>query len=375
MIDLNLFQVTEKDGLRLIIPSRDGAVGNAPWTPDTTQYRSRVETLEGETVSQGFKKFFNLDQGPDGLRVEVADILKAIEQGDALATLKLDGTLLIRSVWQGKVMLRTRGSFGYENLDNADEIEEFRSKYPILFEAAYYPALSLLFEWTSPRNVIVLKYFQPQLTLIGAVSHFDLSYEPLRRLVPIANHLQVPLIESFLLTRDGWDQLQARLDTDSTIEGYVIRLNWEQDLVKVKCAPYLTKHAMKSTLTTEKLVDRWLQQGKPEFKAFTSMFLIDFDEETLMWALGAISAMFDGIREFREIERHMKAKATSRRDWSRKEAAIYGLAEYGQTKRFSAYMNLWEGKPISPDLIKSIIMQSCKNVEIGMFRPTGQMEE
>jgi len=373
-LDPELFDVHEKDGLRLIIPARNGSVANAPWSKETVMYRSRVETLEGLVVSQGFGKFFNLATGPDGLRVELDDLIKATEKSDAIATLKIDGSLLIRSVYNGKIMLRTRGSFGYEFLDNADEIDLFRAKYPLVFDPSLFVGYSLLFEWVSPRNVIVLKYPEPNIILIGGVQHTpDLPYLTFAhsQLDFIAKRLNVPLVTSFDLTSEGWAELHANLESNQEIEGYVIRLHNEQVLVKVKCAPYLTKHGLKSTLTTEKLIDMWFQQGSPDYQAFCATFLASFDEETFMWTLGAISSLFDGIRTLTKIMNHMGGKVEVRKNWPRKEAALAGLAEYGQTKRFSAYMNLWEGKQPSFDLLKSLLLQNTKQVEIEMFKATG----
>ncbi len=353
-------------GLNLIAPAKGGAVGNAPWTKETIKYRSRVETLDGTPVSVGFHKFFNLGTGPDNLQIKVDDIIKECGKG-AIATLKLDGSLLIRSVYGGKVMLRTRGSFGYDHVDNASEMEIFKKGYPRIFDPIWYDSCSLLFEWVSPNNIIVLKYPEPELTLIGAVNHEDLTYFPMSALAIIAKVLGVPLVRYFPLTSDGWEELNASLETNAEIEGYVIRLNGEQDLVKVKCVPYLTKHALKSSLSTEKLADMFFQQGWPSFQAFSEQFISDFDEETYMWALGAISSLYDGVKEFNKIIAHMLENAQTRRGMSRKDAALAGLVEYGQTKRFSAYMNLWEGKVMKDDLYKSILLQVTKQTELGMF--------
>lgn len=370
-IDPNLFDAHEKDGLRLIIPARSGAVGNAPWTKETAKYRSRVETMDGTTVSQGFLKFFNISTGPDSLRISVDDLLVACERKDAIATLKLDGSLLIRSVWNDEVMLRTRGSFGYEFLDNADEMDDFRLRYPKVFDPFLFEGYSLLFEWTSPRNVIVIKYPEPELTLVGAILHIPkLPYCDMKQLEFIADYLGVPCVKWFKLNKAGWEEIQRNLETDQTIEGFVIRLNKEQDLVKVKCQPYLTKHGLKSTLTTEKLADMWFQQGQPDYKTFCDNFLSSFDEETLMWALGAISSLFDGVKEFRKIVDHMQGLAEARSIWSRKDAALRGIEEYGKTKRFSLYMNYWEKSEPKVDLLKSVLLQCTKQVEFSMFKGT-----
>lgn len=364
-----MFIKIEMDGLRLITPTHISSVANAGWTKENLHYRSRVETPAGVTVSQGFPKFFNLGMGPDGLRIEVEDVIKAVAKGDAVATLKLDGSLLIRSVHEGQVMLRTRGSFGYASLDNAHEIDLFKTKYPRLFDPTWFPGeVSLLFEWTSPENVIVLKYPEPELTLIGAINNLTFKMVPMHRLKLISELIDVPMVKYFPLDPDGWRFLYDTLETNTEIEGYVIRLNGEQDLVKVKCSPYLTKHALKSSLDTEGLIDMWMDYGKPGFESFVESFKSSFDEEICMWAYGAICALYDGVRTTNKILEHMQGKTKERATWSRKDVALTGLAEYGQTKRFSVYMNLWEGKPVPKDLEKSIILQNTKQVELGMFK-------
>lgn len=282
------FNITERDGLRLILPKHE--VGNAGWTTDTVRYRSRVETLEGEGVSLGFRKFFNLQTGPTELQVTGEDVLHYIGKGDAIATLKLDGSLLIRSTHKGKVILRTRGSFGYEFLDNAADMEIFKTKYPSLFNPVAWESMSLLFEWTSPNNVIVLKYPEPELTLIGAIWNKSGNYMRVRALESLSRMTGVPLVKWFKLDKDGWEYLQSELAANNEVEGWVLRLGGEQVLVKVKCQPYLTKHALKSTLTTEKLADMWMELGQPDFTAFIEHFIKSFDEETYLWALGAISS-------------------------------------------------------------------------------------
>lgn len=371
-LDPEKFEVNEREGLRLITPARGTmGLGNAPWTRETLKYRSRVEDLEGNTVSQGFKKFFNLSSGPLELQVTIEDLIKAIDKQDAIATMKLDGSLLIRTVHQGKVMFRTRGSFGYTFLDNADEMVEFETRYPILFDPGFFAGYSLLFEWTSPKNVIVLKYEKPEITLVGGIPHTPrLEYLSILQLGHVADLLRVPLVQWFPLTTEGFAKLNLELEKSQEIEGYVIRLDKEQTLVKVKASAYLTKHALKSSLSTEKLVDMWLQQGRPDYKTFCDNFLKSFDEETLLWAFGAISNLYDGVREFNKIKAHMVGNVYDRISMTRKDAALAGLSDYGQTKRFSLYMSLWEGKKPKDDLIKSILLQSTKQVEIGMFKPT-----
>lgn len=384
----DFFTVREERGLRLITPAHSAAVGNAAWNPHNLWLRSRIETLDGYTVSQGFGKFFNLGHGPLDLNIGIGDVAKAVDRGDALATLKMDGSLLIRSVHKNDVICRTRGSFSYEHLDNSQEMGEFFERHPKLIEPGFASQYSLLFEWTSPTNVIVLRYPEPKLTLIGAVDHRNMSYVPVSDLKEIASSLNVDLVDFFPLTAQGWTDLYASMESDKEIEGYVIRLNREQTLVKVKCSHYLTKHALKSRLTTETLADMYFQYGRPNFEGFMSRFAEDFDEEIGMWAMPAIAGMYDGVRELLKIEQHLvrkaeaaqlilEAKVNTRPENAafferemRKDFALQSRSDYGSTKKFSLAMALYLNESHKyTNLLKSILLQNTRQVEMSFMKP------
>jgi hypothetical protein len=360
------FTYTERDGQVLIVPKHSTVTSNAAWDKDTVWYRSRIEQ-DGVLVSQGFHKFFNLGCGPEALQITVQDIVRACERGDAVATFKMDGSLLIRSVCGGRVILRTRGSFEYSFMKNAHEVEEFKNTIPRLDDPSYYPNHSLLLEWVSPNNQIVIKYPQPSLILVGAVDHSFMSYLKLSQLSLIAEEMGIEVVSNFHLNTQGWEALNKTLESDGEQEGYVIRINGEQDLVKIKCLPYLTKHALKSNLTTEKLVDWYLEMDSPSYQEFTQDFTNRFDEETCMWAMPAISSLFDGIDSFQKTLAHMKKNVGIRKNLSRKDYAIAFKSEYGSTKKFAAAMRLYEDREIDKSILKSLILQHTKQVELSMF--------
>lgn len=367
----DFWSIRVENGMRLITPSHSAAVGNAAWTRDNLWWRSRVETVRGELVSQGFGKFFNLGMGPLDLNIGLTDVAKAVAHGDAIATLKLDGSLLIRSVYKGNIVLRTRGSFTYEHLDNAFEMDEFKRKYPLLFDPVFAYNYSLLLEWVSPNNTIVIKYPEPELILVGAVDHRSMSYMRSEELKSLADMIDVKMVDYFPLTTKGWEDLYANLESNHEIEGYVIRLNNEQSLVKVKCAPYLTKHSLKSRLDSETLADMYFQYGRPDFTGFMAEFSKAFDEEVAMWAMPAIASLYDGVRNLNAIEEHIVEKVAQRREegLSRKEFAIVTQNEYGKTKKFSLAMNLFLGlKDKNEKLLKSILLQNTKQIEMSFMK-------
>lgn len=357
------FLIREQDGLRLITPKSSAAFDDHIWTPDNLQFRSRVETLDGETVSQGFKKFMNLGQGPDGVRVETADVVAACARGDAFATLKIDGSLIVRSVYQGRIILRTRGAFGYEHQDNAAEIEKCVERYPRLLDPSYRPDISLLLEWVSPTNVIIFKYDQPELILVGGIRHQNFQYLLLDELHAVAADLNMALVESFRLDQQGWTDLYATLATDTDKEGYVIRIHNEQDLVKVKCAPYLAKHAFKYNMSVGKLVDMWLHAGRPSEQAFVEQLTHQFDEETIMWALPFIANLFGWVRAVHEHAAALKHQVEQLRHLPRKDFAIQ-MREQLSSRDFSLAMLFRDNRDINDRLMKQMLEQKSAGAEV-----------
>lgn len=371
------FNIQEFNEFRLITPTRVTAVSNSAWTKDNLWLRSRMETLDEKIVSQGFGKFFNLGMGPESLKIELSDVESAIRNNDAVASIKEDGSLLIRSVYDSRLILRTRGSLGYEHLENGYEINSiFKLKYPDVFDIDLFGHLSILFEWVTPNNVIVLRYKEPELRLVGAVNHETMTYVKFQELEKISSVLGVPIVKYFTLDINGYQEMLKELETNKYIEGYVIRIHDEQTLVKIKCSSYLTKHRLKSNLTSDVLIDLWFQYNQPQYQEFLKIFSEIYDEEICMWALPVISSLFDGINEFKKIYNHMLHKINETKSLSRKDFAILMQSQYGHTKKFGLIMNLWSGKigEVNRELIKHIVLQNTKQIEMSMFSTINNLE-
>ena len=173
-IDREQFMVHEHvvAGMEVVLvqPVHIGAV----WTPETLIFRSSVWDKEGNLVSAGLKKFFNDQEKPD------LDPLPSSIKGGSLFE-KIDGSLLIWTVINGQLIARTRGTVDAEKqIDNGYEIAFLKEKFPGIVKLAYdFPGHSVLTEWTTPTNVIVLRYEdEPSMRLLGVVRHSDYAYLP-----------------------------------------------------------------------------------------------------------------------------------------------------------------------------------------------------
>jgi hypothetical protein len=147
----------------LITPKEMGC----KWTDDIARFRSVIITQKDHvTVSQGFGKFTNYGERPE---FEPWD-----DSWEFEARHKLDGSLLIVSKFKGELVVRTRGTVDARSLPNGHEIDFLIKKYPKAFDNAFINSEknTLLFEWTTPSNIIVLReHDEPTLTLLGIVQY------------------------------------------------------------------------------------------------------------------------------------------------------------------------------------------------------------
>ncbi len=158
------------------------------WTQENIIFRSSIWRKKDLTlVSGGFKKFFNWHQEPniDPPVTRLNNHVEVIE--------KIDGSCLIASKINGQLLLRTRRAQATRH-ENYEELEQLALDNPKAFDNDMINGedVSLLYEWTTPSNEIVLKYPKPGLTLIGAVYHSDYTYAPQWQLDAWAKEWNLP---------------------------------------------------------------------------------------------------------------------------------------------------------------------------------------
>jgi hypothetical protein len=356
--------------LYLIQPNHIGT----KWTRDNLIFRSSIWTPEGEPVSLGFPKFFNFHEQP-----ELNAPPKTLRGCELIE--KLDGSCLIVSLYKNNLIVRTRGTTDATQLTNGYEIATLKAKYPRAFDLANRLTVrdgtadhTLIYEWLSPTNKIVINYGEePELYLTGIINHNDYSLLSQKSCDEMAAILHVKRPRRFKF--DTIEEMIAGIEGLKGQEGIVMYYNSGQEMRKVKSAWYLALHSLKSNLTTDKLVDMWFIAGCPEYGAFCDEFQKTWDWETFNWAQGAISNMFEGIKEYNKIVAHLKTKVDERRGWTRKDFAISAQKEYGSTKKFSALMNLYLGQQIEAKTAKHILLQNTKQIELGMFKNIPTKEE
>lgn len=287
------------------------------WNDQNKIFRSSIwRTEDMKPVSLGFKKFTNLGESPD---------FEPWNENEVFSTIKkIDGSLLIVSMYKGELIVRTRGTVDARVLDNGYEIEILKQKYPKVFDNRWLKEErhSFLYEWTTPTNRIVLRESDtPELTLIGMVRHSGYRYITQRSLNTVAKELEVKRPEVFT----EWNNIEGIrefLKTNKNIEGFVIYSLDGQTLKKLKTEHYLYLHRVFTGIKTiDNLFDLWKESDYLFYYDFKEWLVEKYDHELavsledliqkLFVIRDTLAVVYKGIWEFVNVE---KFKSLTRKE-------------------------------------------------------------
>lgn len=334
------------------------------WRQDNKFLRSVVVNEDGEVISIGFPKFTNYGENPE--HFPTPDSLR-----DAVCVEKLDGSLLVMSKYKGNFILRTRGTVDASKLDNGYELEIFKQKYPLVFQ--FQPhfetwPFSLLFEWTTPVNRIVIRYGdEPEFSLVGAIYHDNgkLWTQDWLDAHAKAWGCHRPTVYSF----DNISDLLTIVDGWVGKEGVCVYSNDGQMIHKVKSADYLCKHRLKEEFCNfERVLDFYIAQNCPDFKSFQERVSQVTDWETATEIVGDISKCVDAWKEVQQItsgmnrfvEEKLKPLGDPFDKKDRGQMAKSVLQAYGNTNRASFVFKCLDGKELDKDDLKKLFYQVLK---------------
>lgn len=355
-IDLDEFSITDcviaGDNCFFIGPKR----GQFPkWTKDNLHLRSGIWNESGEPVSLSYQKFFNWGEHPE-IHAPPKDLreCKLIE--------KIDGSTLICSKYKGELILRTRGTVSAYGMKNGHELDVLKERYKNFFDIMEEDK-TYLFEWTTPLNVIVLKYSgDVEMYLTNIVNHKDYSLTSQVQLDNFANlhGLKRPRTFHFNLIEEMLAAVEA-LKGQEGICVYYKNKHVDQYIRKVKSAWYLALHRMKSELGSyDRVIDLYFTFGEPTYTEFYSYIETQFDFELAESCKSSMSRICEAMKEVRKIQAAMKAKADLLKDLPRKDAALRIVSEYGPTNRSSMVFNYLDGKEMQVNEVKKLLYQVSK---------------
>jgi hypothetical protein len=320
------------------------------WNADTLIYRSSIWTKGGELVSGSFPKFFNLNEASDVVRDPIDS-----DFSDMKIVEKMDGSTLICSKVQGQLIHRTRGTFNAEILPNGSEISILKKKYPLAFDNFWLDhGVSLLFEWTTPSNKIIIDYgSEPELSLIGAISHSDYSLYLQKDLDYIAKQINVPRPKVYLFS--NMNELVNSVQAFKGAEGVVVYFDNDQKLKKIKGLEYLKLHRFKSNATLKNITEMFFEHEFNSAEEYRKYIKETFDYECFMMVEAYIFKVWTYYIKAQDIISDLVFETIPLRELSRKDAAMRILANHKDDGLSGYCFELLDGKKIQVDKVKKLV--------------------
>lgn len=327
------------------------------WNKNNLINRSAVVTADGTPVSLSWKKFANFGEKP-----EVFNVPSSLEGCEAME--KIDGSTLIVSTFGEHLVIRTRGTVDASKQDNGWEIDFLKQKYPLAFSNAVVTSgtTSVIFEWYSPNNKIVLDYGdEPLLYLTGIINHRYYSYVSQDVLDIYAKEWGVLRPRRYKF--ETLDQLQTAVKAFRGVEGVCLYFRDGQEITKIKGIHYLLCHRMKSEVSSlEKVIDLWFVRGQPSYQEFFDWVSANIDYEVAVMARGHMSQICDGWKEVEKIVHGINNFLTPFMvsDRPRKDVAQAIQQAYGSTGRSAMCFTIYDRKPLSDEQKKKLLYQVLK---------------
>ena len=209
------------------------------------EFRGLKFDIQGNIISRPWPKFFNWGEKENESKLVNFNDPFTIQE-------KLDGSMIDVYQLNGNVVLGTKMG----ETDIASQAQEFFNQhidYVKFAEHAIADRKTLLFEWCSRKNRIVVDHPVDQLILTGVRDLHTGRLMTDREIRQYAFQFNIPVVKSWPGTFKGITEFLEEIVDEEQCEGYVLAfdsgMRW-----KIKNSWYLNLHRAKSKLDSEKNV-------------------------------------------------------------------------------------------------------------------------
>ena len=319
------------------------------WDDYTRTARGLILSDDGEIVARPFRKFFNLGEDESTKK-------ENLPQESPVVMSKVDGSLGVSYIWEGRVYLATMGSFDSEQAMMGTQILSKKSKAEEIILG--FHDLTFLFEIIYPENRIVVDYGQiTDLVLLGIIDIKSGSEMFPQRVVGVGEAMGFGTPVIYPLNLGGVVEECGRPSKNR--EGYVL---WYPNglRVKLKYSEYVQLHRV-VTGYSEKSVWELLSIGSDPMESlgagpYPPEFL-EFVRTTRDKLNSKFAAAADRVHKcFNEI-----GNTETRKEFAAKALKISGEDSCLRSALFCLYDKrdisdiIW--KSLEPDSSKSVFQQ------------------
>ncbi len=209
--------------------------GESFTTPIEKEARGIAFDNDGKIISRPLHKFFNLAE-----RAEVQP--NVLNWNTMVAGFdKMDGSMITTGFIGDTFFAKSKKSFKSDVAVAAEDFVSRNQKYHAFTKYCAVANLTPIFEFTSPKHRIVLKYDVENMTLLHVRDNFTGEYMmPVEKDI-LAAKFDIPVNKPIFGAGLNLPELLNSLNTVEGIEGYVIQFS-NGEMVKVKTKWYLNLH-------------------------------------------------------------------------------------------------------------------------------------
>lgn len=313
-------------------------------TPLERECRGIKFYLDGTIAARPFHKFFNM-----GERVDDFDVLHP----EVLKLEKLDGSMVhgFMSRLTGDVQLHTRA--GRTDIARAAE-KLLTDDLEWCIRSMDFEGYTVIFEFVSPDNQIVLQYPEPTLFLTAIRHNFTGWYTDHSYLEYVGKKFNVPVVPE---NPYGFENLK----TKEGIEGQVLVCSDGQHRIKLKTEWYVRLHKAKDFLSRDyDVLEAILLNQLDDLLPFCSEEDRKKVEAYNEWVVLCVQNRFTAVANDFYHFQNVFPQAT------RKQFASW-VIEYHKKQDHALYFQLWDGKFSLVAVVEHVLKAARRNFEEAVF--------
>jgi RNA ligase len=200
-----------------------------------TTFRMDNDNNPVALASWPFEKFFNLNENPMTQDLDLSSPMEVLVKEDG----SLISSMLLPS---GKLFLKSKASFTSKEAKAANELittPQWKELYDWTLDWASQ-GYTVIMEYMSPLNKIVVPYSESKLTVLGVRDHSNGTYVNLFDM-ELPKEIQMLVIKNLVNEVNDTSAFVQSIKNQTELEGYVVRLKTGQR-IKIKTNWYNRLH-------------------------------------------------------------------------------------------------------------------------------------
>lgn len=262
--------------------------GDSFTTPVEKEARGITFDDNGKILSRPLHKFFNL--------AERAEVQPAVLDWNTMVAGfdKMDGSMITTGLFKGQFFAKSKKSFKSDVAVSAEGFVSRNQKYYEFTKYCSQAQLTPIFEFTSPKHRIVLRYDEDNMTLLHVRHNITGDYLMPAEKEHLAAMFDIPVNKPLFGSEFDLSDLLKSLNTVEGIEGYVIQFV-NGNMIKIKTKWYMNLHHVVTFVRERDVARLVIEEKLDDYIAYLSLNSPSADLSEIYRINDAIKASIEAL--------------------------------------------------------------------------------